>query len=183
MKKIGFLLVVAGFLGGAYLASLSPTEVEWAKFIPVLFIGAVGVVLIKISDKQHATSEETLTSNRADIENSLNRIIAGLEQLEAEKETIAVDKLRDEIDKRLREDLTRFADARESLTHIYGLQAYADVMSSFAAGERYVNRVWSASADGYVDEAKAYVTRAFDQFRDAKSRLDELRQKHQGTSA
>ena len=44
-------------------------------------------------------------------------------------------------------------------------------MSAFAAGERYLNRVWSASADGYVDEAREYIERAREQFVDAKNRL------------
>ena len=38
------------------------------------------------------------------------------------------------------------------MIHVFGMQNYADVMSNFAAGERYINRVWSASTDGYVDE-------------------------------
>ena len=79
--------------------------------------------------------------------------------------------LRDRIDLKLREDLRRFADARESMVHLFGLQTYADIMSSFAAGERYINRVWSASADGYDDEADAYLKRAAAQFDAAKEQL------------
>ena len=48
---------------------------------------------------------------------------------------------------------------RESadLIHLFDLQTYADWMSSFAAGKRYINRVWSASADGYDAEAREYL--------------------------
>ena len=79
--------------------------------------------------------------------------------------------LRDRIDLKLREDLRRFADARESMVHLFGLQTYADIMSNFAAGERYINRVWSASADGYDEEAEAYLKRAAVQFDEAKQQL------------
>ena len=79
--------------------------------------------------------------------------------------------LRNAIDDRLREDLRRFAEARESIVHLVGLQAYANIMSEFAAGERYVNRVWSASADGYTDEAARYLERAAAQFRQAQAEL------------
>ena len=99
-------------------------------------------------------------------------MIAGLQDLAVKKDEIPPYELRFEIDRRFRDDLERFADARHSLTHIYGLQTYADIMSAFAAGERYLNRVWSASADGYVDEAHAYITRALDQFIAAKRDLD-----------
>ncbi|MDZ7770818.1 MAG: hypothetical protein U5K38_18035 [Woeseiaceae bacterium] len=44
-------------------------------------------------------------------------------------------------------------------------------MSEFAAGERYINRVWSASADGYDGEAADYIAKAAHQFRDAQSML------------
>ncbi len=181
MKAIGFVLVAAAFLVGAYLSSLDERIVEWINFIPAILAGVVGVALVKVTDRRHAMSAETLTSNKADIDDSLARLVADLEKLDAEKESIPTADLHGEIDKRLRDDLTRFADARHSLAHIYGLQAYADVMSSFAAGERYVNRVWSASADGYGDEAKKYITRAFEQFQDARLRLDALRAEQAGT--
>jgi hypothetical protein len=57
------------------------------------------------------------------------------------------------------------------MVHLFGLQTYADIMSHFATGERYINRVWSASADGYDDEADAYLKRAAGQFDAAKQQL------------
>jgi len=74
----------------------------------------------------------------------------------------------------LRDDLNIFANARESMQHVFGLQNYADVMSAFAAGERYVNRVWSASTDGYVDEVRTYLARATEQFGEAHSLFSRL---------
>jgi hypothetical protein len=52
------------------------------------------------------------------------------------------------------------------------MQTYANVMSDFAAGERYVNRVWSASADGYNAEARQYLDKAAAQFRVARQQLE-----------
>jgi len=86
-----------------------------------------------------------------------------------------------EIDRLLREDLNDFANARESMKYVFGLQNYADVMSAFAAGERYINRVWSASTDGYVDEVHNYLERATQQFREARSLFAELQQQYQPT--
>jgi len=174
MKTAGFILTAIGFLGGAFLASLDPNEVQWAWFVPCLMVGAIGVYQIKRSSRQHARSEDTLASNRGHIEDSLDRILSELRDLDGRKTEIPPYDLRFEIDKRFRADLNRFADARESLAHIYGLQAYADIMSAFAAGERYLNRVWSASADGYVDEAREYIGRAAVQFEEARAKLDEV---------
>ncbi len=61
------------------------------------------------------------------------------------------------------------------------LQGYADVMSAFAAGERYINRVWFASTDGYVDEVRGYLDRATQQFREARALFAELQQQYQST--
>ncbi len=61
---------------------------------------------------------------------------------------------------------------------VFGMQNYADVMSNFAAGERYINRVWSASTDGYVDEVNLYLGRALDQFREAHQHFHDLKLKH-----
>jgi len=55
--------------------------------------------------------------------------------------------------------------------------SYADVMSHYAGGERYLNRVWSASADGYVDEVNTYLDRSLEQFRLALDMLTEARPK------
>jgi hypothetical protein len=57
------------------------------------------------------------------------------------------------------------------MVHLFGLQVFADVMSAFAAGERYVNRVWSASADGYRHEAITYLHKAATRFREASQQL------------
>jgi hypothetical protein len=62
--------------------------------------------------------------------------------------------------------------------YFLGLQSYADVMSAFAAGERYISRVWSASTDGYVDEARNYLNRATEQFIEARALFAELQQQY-----
>ena len=97
---------------------------------------------------------------------------ANLAELEGRKDKVPTYDMRFEIDRIFRDDLANFADSRESMKHIFGLMAYADIMSSFAAGERYLNRVWSASTDGYVDEVLLYVGKAHSQFQHAKEEWD-----------
>ena len=72
-------------------------------------------------------------------------------------------------------DLDIFVENRESIGHAFGLQSYADVMTHFATAERYLNRCWSASSDGYTDEVNTYLARAKDQFTQA---LELLRSTH-----
>lgn len=173
MKNSGFFLLAAGFLTAAYSTALHTVETNWTLFIPAAIAGIVGVVMIKRQSHGEAKSEKVLSTNRAELNDSLGNIVSNLERMNAAGESISTAKLREEIDSQLREDLRRFADARESLIHLFGLQVYADVMSDFAAGERYVNRVWSASADGYSTEARNYLVRAATRFREARQQLEQ----------
>jgi hypothetical protein len=172
MIRLGYTLLVAGFLVGAYFASTDPDSTEWAWFLPAALAGAAGVVIIKRAAQAGATADHVLEGNRRDLTESLAAICANLERLYADRDSIPSHGMRFEIDRQFRDDLIRFVDARHSLSHLYGLQVYADVMSEFAAGERYLNRVWSASADNYVDEVMLYLGKARDQFLRAKTLLD-----------
>ena len=171
MKRVGFLLLIAGFLVAAYATALDTVDVDWTLFIPAAAGAGFGVLLIKRATQGEARSDHVLTANKAELTESLQNIVSNLDEINASGDTLSVDSLREQIDSRLRDDLRRFADARESLIHLFGLQTYADLMSSFAAGERYINRVWSASADGYGTEARNYLERAARQFKTASDQL------------
>ena len=170
MKAIGFFLLVAGFLVGAYATALDVDSVSWPMFV-IAAMGAIfGVLMVKRADSAHAQSDTVLATNRGELRESIDNVVRDLQRM-VEAADRQGEALRAEIDNRLREDLRRFAEARESMVHLYGLQTYADIMSSFAAGERYINRVWSASVDGYDKEAEIYLEKAARQFADAQSQL------------
>ena len=170
MKNLGYFLVVAGFLGGAFITSLDVQNVDWIFFSVTAAAGMLGLIIYKQQVGALARSESVLETNRVELRESIANVVEDLRSLnEGELTRGAV--LRDRIDLKLREDLRRFADARESMVHLFGLQAYADIMSNFAAGERYINRVWSASADGYDEEADTYLKKAAEQFDEAKKQL------------
>lgn len=170
MKNLGYFLLTGGFLAGAYSTSLDVDSVNWRLFILAAVAAVAGLVLLKRQASAHARSGTVLEVNRNELRESISNVVRDIEGLtHAEADEGAA--LRDEIDLKLRTDLRRFADARESMVHLFGLQTYADIMSSFAAGERYVNRVWSASADGYGAEADTYLKKALTQFIDASEQL------------
>jgi len=170
MKGLGFSMLAAGFVLAAFSTSLHVQQTDWMLFIPAALVAAAGVLLIKRASRGEARSASVLQSNRIELTESLANIVRVLDELEAAGRETSLD-LKKQIDDRLRDDLHRFADARESIVHLFGIKTYASIMSEFAAGERYINRVWSASADGYDGEAADYITRAAYQFRDAQSRL------------
>ena len=169
MKGLGYFLLVAGFLAGAFATALDVDNVNWTIFVIAALVGVGGLIAVKRAASAHARSDSVLEVNRNELRESIENIVRDIEGLSyGDDEGVT---LRDDIDLKLRTDLRRFADARESMVHLFGLQAYADIMSSFAAGERYINRVWSSAADGYGAEATTYLKKAAKQFADAQSQL------------
>ena len=175
MRNIGYILLAAGFLGGAFATSLDVENVHWGLFVGSAFAGLLGLVLFKREASAHARSDTVLEMNRGELRESIENVVRDLGDIQQNSKLRGA-ALREAIDLRLRTDLRRFAAARESMVHLFGLQTYADIMSSFAAGERYINRVWSASADGYDEEAATYLEKAAIQFADAQAQLQEAAQ-------
>lgn len=175
MRKIGYLMITAGFLAGAIVATVDKENVRWGYFVPAMAIGAAGVAMARLGRRRESRVEGKLTSDIQSIEASLKRIVENVTRLNAQKASINTYDVRRRIDELFPEDLTVFVEARESIAHSYGLSAYADVMSSFAAGERYLNRVWSASADGYIDEVNAYLEKSQAQFVESLDKIRRLR--------
>jgi hypothetical protein len=175
MKTIAFLLIIISFLVGSFLSVLDPISMNWALMIPVLIVGSIGLVIYRRAMRSDARAGDKLTGNIETLGLSLGRIVTHLEEIHKRGEDLPVYEARFEIDRLFREDLDNFAKARESMIHVFGIQNYADVMSNFAAGERYINRVWSASTDGYVDEVTLYLERARDQFVEAQQHFHELK--------
>lgn len=173
MKKIAYLLICGGFLYGAYVTALDAEIVDWLLFGLAAVAAIAGVILAKRADRAEATSGDLLETNRNELSESIANVVRDLKQM-TDGTAAQGEELRDWIDEKLRPDLRRFVEARESMVHLYGLQTYADIMSEFAAGERYINRVWSSSADGYDTEAETYLTRAAEQFHDAQQQLAKI---------
>lgn len=171
MINIAYLLLVAGFLGGAYVAALDEQQVNWVQFAIAAAAAVAGVLIAKRIASAAARSDTVLESNRNELNESIANIVRDLSEIMADGAAPTRAALRNWIDDTLRNDLRRFAEARESMVHLYGLQTYADIMSEFAAGERYINRVWSAAADDYDDEASRYLKRAHAQFTHAQTVL------------
>lgn len=175
MKTLGYPLIILGFLAGALTAVVDKEQIRWGYFVAALAAGAAGVVLVRIGHRRHSRLEGRLASNMQTLEASLGRIVENMTGLNAEKQSVNAYDVRNRIDELFADDLTAFVEARESIAHTHSLSAYADVMSSFAAGERYLNRVWSASADGYVDEVDAYLEKALEQFAQTHQKVCQLK--------
>ncbi|MCF7956534.1 MAG: hypothetical protein K9M75_12085 [Phycisphaerae bacterium] len=164
MKKIGYLLITAGFLVAALIAVIDTKIINWVHFIPALAVGIVGVVLVRIYEHAHRTSEDKITGRLADIETSISSIANKISSLCAGIDSMDTYHVRNEIDELFTADIIKFVDARQAIAQVYGLQEYADAMSYFASAERAINRAWSASTDGYANEVNTSLQKANEYF-------------------
>ncbi|MFT5139591.1 MAG: hypothetical protein ACI9H8_002235 [Lysobacterales bacterium] len=179
IKSISLAMVMLSFLAGAFIAVLDPVTVNWGWMGVVLMIGVAGLWTYRRAHHSEASSGHRLSGDMQVLQESLQNILSNLHETCARKEDIPVYEARFEIDRLFRTDLNNFAESREAMIHVFGMQNYADVMSAFAAGERYINRVWSASTDGYVDEVHLYMEKARYQFDEAKNLFSKLQNEKQ----
>lgn len=175
MKLAGIALVTVGFLAGALVAVLDPDRIDPGAFIAAALVAASGVALLRVAAHRASRDTARIEANFRILDESLARAVGAVRELDETKDAVDVHDLPARIDRDVAEHLAAFAGARESIVHVWGSQAYADVMSPFAAGERYLNRVWAAAADGWIDEAHAYLGRSHEQLADALAQLERLR--------
>jgi hypothetical protein len=174
IQKLGSLMIAAGFLAGSLAAIVDEESVRWCYFAAALGAGAAGIVLVRAGGRRMRRSEGKLAAGVQALEASLSRIVENINQLSEQKHSIETYEVRHRIDELFADDVAAFVNKRESIAHVHGLSAYADIMSCFAAGERYLNRVWSASADGYIDEVNAYIDKAQEQFGESLVKIRDL---------
>ena len=184
VRRLGFVLLYLGFFGAVLVAVRQSDSVgaewatiEWGWYGIMFLIGVVGVVLLRTTAKNADTQSHKLESDIATIQESLRHIVDKLGRIKKDRDTISVYDVGAWIDDVLVENLGELVEARESLIHVYGLQQYANLMSRFALGERNLNRAWSASADGYIDEVWSCIGRAEREMTAARSLLAEYQQR------
>ena len=171
MKIIGQLLMWSGFLGGAFCAVLrtGPPEgaasesgwstIPWGWYLFSVGVGGVGVILLRLAaakDKQDDGMTELEYSTVQQSLEEVSTVVARLCSQAVSDPRVIVSV----IDNECVEPLADFANARQALVKRFGMTIYADVMSEFASAERFLNRAWSAAADGYVDEVETCLNRA-----------------------
>jgi hypothetical protein len=167
LRFVGLTLFSGGFLASAFVsvrqvdsAGLEWWTIDWPWYAATFLVGLVGVVILRRTDKAASQYSEKIDGDLQVIGRSLAEAIAKIDGIRAGRESTGVYSVHQMIDAEVVEAIFAFVDARESIAHRFGLQPYAEIMTRFALGERNINRAWSASADGYVDEVWICLERA-----------------------
>lgn len=175
MKNIGMILLYGGLTAAIFVGTRDIGTVAWGAYVPCVLVGLAGVICLRRAASEQAASEDLSAASLQSVEEAVSRVTETLRSHEAGATADYVYGVRDWIDRELVGDIDTAVEGRLSVADRYGLDAYALVMTSIAAGERALNRAWCASADGYIDEVKASLERALAQMTDARGRLEALR--------
>lgn len=186
---IGQLLLWAGFIAAAFvtvrreeIADDKWATIEWGWYVAAMAVGILGAILIRQSRKSDSLDSTRTESQFSTLEGSLRTLISQVGELRGMCLETAPSEMVKQIDNRCAEPFAEFADARNALVQRFGLQGFAEVMTDFASSERFVNRAWSASADGYMEEAANSLERAAVHLEMARQRMNDLADSNQDAS-
>lgn len=146
--------------------------VDWTWYLVSAAICFVGVCFLRIGKRITASADEHSGTNVKQIKANLADAIKNTEDLDKAISKLSPRQILNFIEEKLLDDLRDFADGRDSITAEHGLEVFANVMTQFAAGERAINRAWSASADGYVQEAETCVQHGLTMLKSAQDLLN-----------
>jgi len=175
-----FVLITAGTLAASLAVARTDTSVTgWMATWQVSTLWAVaGLVLIAVGivvqRSGKAAAGEEARMGLAGLDATLEQVVGEVDRLGEAIGTLELDALHTRVDEVLIGPVTDFAEGRQALIEVFGIGPYAEVMGPFAQGERYLNRAWSASADGYQEEAETYARKAGPLFREAHRKRGEL---------
>ncbi|MCA9652161.1 MAG: hypothetical protein H6712_04780 [Myxococcales bacterium] len=172
MRSLGHLLLWIGVLGGSFVAVRDPEDVSWPAYAALAVVAIAGVLLLRRTAAASLGTAAQVGQRIDGLRRSLAEADDALRGLAEAGDELDVYAVRDRLDTELAEPLGAFADGREAMIPAFGLDAYGEVMTRFAAAERLVNRSWSASADGYVDEVRSCLGQASGLLSDARERFE-----------
>ncbi|MCA9671777.1 MAG: hypothetical protein KC503_39530 [Myxococcales bacterium] len=172
MKRLSRALLAGGFLGAAFFSVSERGFVDWRLYGACGALALIGLVLTHLSARGAARDSAQVSADVDVVRRGLGRLNAAIDTMWDGREAQDAHALHTRIDDELRDDLAEVAEARMALVARFGIERYADVMTRFAGAERYLNRAWSASVDGYVDEVWRSVEIARAQMQRAQSLLD-----------
>lgn len=170
---IGQLLLWAGFLGAAYatVCRLDRPEaiwdsIPWGGYGVSVAVGMAGVLVLRRERQMRRLLSADSSADLESVIAHLSSLRDLVDELGSRIDAMTCEQVLEYVDDRCVPRFADFADARMVIANRFGTAVYAEVMTEFAAGERYLNRGWSAAADGYVDEVERCV-QASRQFIDA----------------
>ena len=172
MKKqlliAGYIIYIIGIIAGACFAAPKPPI--WPPFIVSLIVIVIGAIMINKAYKPAPQKDASeVKENRGAIQEMLERIYNTSKDLRDQLNNDKTDPndVKDAVDKLVTGDVLNFAEKRQYLINVLGLEPFVEIFGAFANGERNLNRTWSTLADGAPEEGKIALDKATNYFEEA----------------
>ncbi len=137
---------------GNFSGWIQPTRAtEPTVYLYALMVAAAGMVLLRHSLRKSISTAPSDDDAEA-VEAQLDRLVARLQNINTNSESIDVREVSRVIDNELAIDINGCAAAREMLSRRWGLQPYADFLSRFVEGQRNIRLAREASAAGNAED-------------------------------
>lgn len=197
MKTAGFLIFVVGIMIGISAgAKLSPARLEtdpqaagelsrWPDTIPEFGLGiavaAAGLTLWwRVVLKDRAAARVAADGSGEGSELGPVQLVGQLQQplkdLEEDIDSLDGPELCSRVESLVDQFVTPLAEGRQRFVDRFGLAGGSEALNATAFGERMLNRVWSAAADGHLEEARSSFTEVIAAFRQADETVNRLAQ-------
>lgn len=176
----GYIIYFIGVIFAACFATPKPPM--WIPFCISLIVIITGAILIRksyIPEPKKDISE--VKEDRGEIQENLEKIFNItsnlLSNIKEKEDKIYINNLKEEIDKLLTGPVLTFADKRQYMSNVLGLESFAEIFGSFANGERSLNRAWSALSDGDKNECQLSLESAYYYFEEAYNSIKRITKK------
>jgi hypothetical protein len=180
---LAFVLITIGTVGASLGVArtdpgvegwISTFQVDLTLTLPSLFLLAAGIAVKRAVSREARKEMLAHGGSLNDLQAASRAAADGIRELDACASSLDLAALHARVDALLTGAVSDFTENRQALIDAYGIAAYARVMSAFAPGERYLNRAWSASTDGYPQETVDCVRRAVGALAEAQALMAEL---------
>ncbi len=148
--------------------------IPWLWYGLSMAVGLVGVVLLRSTAKSAEQEQGKVKQQFEVVQSSLAALTKNVSILSQKLGEMSPRQSLDFIDQECAPAFSDFAESRNALIQRFGMQHYAEIMTQFASAERFINRAWSASADGYMHEVQTSVDRALAHLIEADALIKKL---------
>lgn len=161
---------------GADVSSQFPDTL--ADFVKGVVLSVIGLTMWwKVVLKERHASRSASGSDASAVTNPvtiLQQLQDNLTSTLGELDSLVKSDLQARISAVIDSHVTPLAEARHRIIDRFGMSKGADILVATAYGERMLNRVWSAAADGYIDEARSSFREAATAFDEAAAKMTPL---------
>jgi len=106
----------------------------------------------------------------------VEQLLQPLKDLEGDIESLSGPELCQRVESIVDQFVTPLAEGRQRFVDRFGLAGGSEALNATAFGERMLNRVWSAAADGHLEEARSSFTEVVAAFHQAEETVTRLAQ-------